>query len=157
MSNLQITQIDVNHIINIYPRRRGFDTQDTLEEFFYRVSTFVSAGNLTAFPTYALEFDGKTIALLGMYKVHDTTAQLWLIGTDDLKRFSAPFVKLCRRLLLTEFLEHKTRPLNRVQAEVRMDRPDWIAFMKVLGFQEEGIMKCFYTDKTDALMMARIK
>ena len=46
--------------------------------------------------------------------------------------------------------------LHRLQAEVMEDKPSWIRWAESYGFKKEGVMKHYYPNKKNAIMMARI-
>lgn len=97
-----------------------------------------------------LMVDGRIIACFGYFLILPGVVQVWLLPSIYLEQQSMTFVRVVRR-----YLEQTAEVFNwhRIQTVTKVDdkHRKW---MKVLGFEEEGVMKKYFNNE-DYIMSAR--
>lgn len=122
----------------------------------------ISLGNLMEIISYervlgkAFSFrndERQLIAVGGIRYTNKGVGTAWFLGTDripDNKDIFCKDVATITPILVEEM------GLHRLQAEVMEDKPSWIRWAESYGFKKEGVMKHYYPNGKNAIMMARI-
>lgn len=145
---LELVPLNRDHVVDVYPRRRGEALEFGLPE------TMALVGNACANGIAYAAIDGdKVIAVGGVFLSHENVGSAWILGTDEIKEYSKDFTKILKESIPIIFEEMR---LNRLQADVIMSQPNWIRWAKYLGFKEEGILRRYRGDQ-DSMALSIIK
>lgn len=96
--------------------------------------------------------DGSCIACMGIITLYEGRGYIWSIMGEDAGKHMVKIHKIA-----TSLLEQIAPTMRRIEAYVDCDFPQAIRWIKMLGFEKEGIMKNFNPNGTDASLWARYK
>ena len=94
------------------------------------------------------------IAVCGLRKIRDGVAEAWLVGSKSLSNHSL-FVTKSVALILLEHQEVQ-KEFHRIQATVRADWKTANRWVKLLGFDHEGYMRQYGSNREDYIRYARV-
>jgi RimJ/RimL family protein N-acetyltransferase len=95
----------------------------------------------------------KVIAAAGMKRIWGNVAEGWFIAKNDVWNYPITIAKAVKQNI--DYLATSNN-IKRLQTAVRADFGIGIRFAKWLGFNNEGLMKCYGFDDTDHYRFARI-
>ena len=99
--------------------------------------------------------DGKIMCVGGVMVLWSGVGEMWMILTEDCKELAdGTEIALKIRHELKVFMSENN--LWRVQASVRTDFPLAERLTLALGFKQEGLMKKYLPDGSDAYLYARV-
>lgn len=136
-------------LLIIYPQLRG-DVKDLSYEDLEKVVNFERVMG----PSFTLlDKSGEPYCLCGIRHVQRGLGTAWFIGTSSIPQNKKDFNKdvgaLCTALI-------QDLNLYRLQAEVMEDKPGWIKWAESFGFKREGVMKHYYPNGGNAVMMGMV-
>lgn len=143
---LELKPYKLHHLFNLYPRIRGDVKGLPLNAIIRHANIAASSG-----PSYAAVDGDYCIAVGGVFPVNTGTAQMWIIGSDDIKSYAKSFTQLIKNERDPMMKEHG---YHRLQAEVLCEHPHWIRWAKSFGMESEGRMKKYTWDGKDCVLMA---
>lgn len=94
---------------------------------------------------------GEVIAIVGYIEGHPGTGTVYIAGTDSINDYPVEFTRLLKTY---QDLIMRKGHLHRLSSEVRSDKSSWVRWAKLCGWQIEGLMKHYYSDASDAILMA---
>lgn len=100
----------------------------------------------------AIVKDEVVLAIVGGTIQWQGVAHCWAIISDAIQECPIEFHKCIRRLIETSF---RGINLHRLEATVRADFPMGEKWLKSLGFEFEGTLRYYGTDKSDYKLFAR--
>lgn len=139
----------MDHIVDVYPRRRGEALNYGLHETLSLAYEARMAGSAYA----AVNEDGLTIACGGIFMSHHGVGNAWVFGTDDIKAHAKDLTRAIKDML-PQIMNDLN--LNRVQADVLVEKPSWVRWAEYIGFEKEGVLRQFREGK-DAYVMAVLR
>ncbi len=104
----------------------------------------------------AVEYEGKLVAVGGVYIRWSGVGLFWLMLTADCKKDNEHGVRaLCA---IREWIDEtiKVNGIWRAEANIRPDFAKAIQMIEWLGFKRECTMEQYFPDKTDAYLYSRI-
>jgi RimJ/RimL family protein N-acetyltransferase len=96
----------------------------------------------------------KPIAVCGLRVIRGGCAEAWLVGSQDLKNYKVWMTKAIR-FLLVEHQEVRGE-FHRIQATVREDWKMAGRWIERLGFNFEGVMRKYDSEKNNYVRYARV-
>jgi hypothetical protein len=145
---LEFVDLKREHFLKLYPRMRGDIKDVPFDQLMASTMIMASYGN-----AYAAVDQELVVAIGGLMNSRAGMGQLWIMGSDDIRRYARSFTKLIRELrdpLMEELNMH------RIQAEVLVEEPTWIRWAHLFGMKEEGIMRQFTEDRKDCILMSYV-
>lgn len=103
--------------------------------------------------SYTLFLDGLPIYCGGLAESWPGVCDIWMLPSVDVIHKPISVVKAARWMLddaIEKMLPH------RIQATVKAADDRAVRFIEALGFEREGLMRAFSSDKTDFFLYARI-
>jgi len=107
-------------------------------------------------PAYTIIFNDKIVGVGGMIILWDYVGEMWLMLTADCQReglFGIVAFEAIKKKVDDLIEIHKMR---RVQCTVRVDFPKARKMVVALGFELEGLMKCYCPDGCNVWLYARL-
>ena len=104
-------------------------------------------------PAWTMKKDGRPIACGGIVHVGGGIGVVWVQVTDEARGYG---LKLCRFARTAVRIVFEDMKFHRIQATVRADRPEYMRWAELMGFECEGLMKKAAPDKTDLFLYARV-
>ncbi len=106
--------------------------------------------------TYTVVYEGKIVAVGGLYIRWEGVGLLWLMLTADCKKYG--FHGILALDAIKEKTEHliKKNNLWRAEAIVRVGFDKAIKMIEFLGFQRESMLEKYMPDKTNGYLYVRI-
>jgi hypothetical protein len=99
--------------------------------------------------------DDKYLAAFGLYALHPTAAQAWMLVNPDYRH---TYAKTILRHAQEELERWQiSEGFNRVQITIEFVNAGFVRWSKLLGFEMEGLMRCYGQDGQDHFLMARIR
>lgn len=98
---------------------------------------------------WTAESDGRILGIAGMLPQWENRAIAWALLADNLDN---QFLKI--HTAVKRFID--VSGFRRIEATVDMGFPQGIRWMKMLGFEQEGIMRAYRPDGADMILFARI-
>lgn len=147
-SPVEIQELTREHIIDLFPRRRGESEKTDLNGLISIIEQMKDPGICAA-----LVKGNKTLAVMGIRLVYGRHGYCWIVGTHDIPKYGREFTERSYDLF------HRTRKamgLKRVQADVVVDEPSWVKWAEGAGFTREGIARKFNIHEQDCYIMAHI-
>ena len=105
---------------------------------------------------YAVEYEGKLVAVGGLNMWREGVGVLWLALTAECKRTGVHGLRALYAIQEKTNYLIEVNKLWRAEATVRADFPQAIKMIEFLGFQREGTRRMFFPDKTDGYLYSRI-
>lgn len=102
----------------------------------------------------AIVKDEVVLAIVGGTIQWEGVAHCWAIISDAIKAYPLEFHKVIKKLVDTSMVGID---LHRLEATVRADFPMGEKWLISLGFEFEGLLKCYGTDKSDYKLFARYR
>jgi len=97
--------------------------------------------------------DDKPIACGGIYPIWTGVGEAWFLGSYHLHDHSISIARLVRNNIEILMKRHN---LHRAQATIHSNFNEAYRFATWLGFDSEGVMKAFSTDKQDYFRFAKV-
>ena len=97
------------------------------------------------------------VAVAGMYMLwtnHSGVAECWLLLGSKADKYKIEVVKRAKEVIALAFQELN---LHRMQAVIRADFKEGLRFIEHLNFVEEGRLRAYCEDKTNAIMYSIVK
>lgn len=107
--------------------------------------------------SYTALWDGKIVGVGGMSLMWTGVSEFWLILSKDSKLDGAHGIVAfdAIRKKVDEIIEENN--IIRAQATARLDFPKGIQLLEALGFEREGLLRCYCPDGGSVYRYARIK
>lgn len=102
---------------------------------------------------WTMTVNGEPAAVAGIMNGGPGIGMLWAFVSDDARGHGKKIVKFIRPKLDFAFKEMR---YHRLQAIVRVDRPEYQRFIELLGFEKEGLMKKAAFNQDDLWLYARV-
>ena len=99
---------------------------------------------------FTAEEDGRVLGMAGVQPRWEGRAEAWALLSGDLKR---NFVRIHRAVL--HFLD--TTDIRRIETAVDANFDDGLVWADMLGFKNEGLMRCYTPEGRDCYRFARVK
>ena len=115
--------------------------------------TFSENSVLQGLATVAEE-DGRVVACAGVFPLYAGVGQIWAYVSDDARGRGLAMIKHMRDRIP---LMMSVMQLHRVQAHVQTHIEEYGRFIKLLGFEYEGTMRCVTPDMRDTDMYAIVR
>lgn len=97
-------------------------------------------------------WNGSTlIAVVGGHAISLGVFQVWALISEDTSQVAVSFTRKLR-FIIGEFMKH----YHRIQMSVRDGFEDECRWAKLLGFQQEGLMRAYGPDKHDCWLFGRV-
>ena len=90
----------------------------------------------------------------GILPLWEGVAEGWLLTADEIEQYPLAFHKLVRQFIAEA---EDALDLHRIQIYVWSEFNKSIRWVKSLGFENEGLMRAFTTDKLDFYRMAKVR
>lgn len=100
--------------------------------------------------TWTYEHEGSVIAMGGTIPIWENRAQAWMLLSNASSRHMLAIHKAVRNHLIKS-------PFTRIEATVDIGFKEGVRWMKMLGFELEGLMRAYRPDGKDMLLFARIR
>ena len=97
---------------------------------------------------------GQPVAVFGYIPYWGGLAEFWSMFDDRARRYPKAMTSIAKQFL---YIAEIAEGLRRLQITVKSDDQRAYRWAKALGFEEEGLMRKFLPDGSDAYMMARTK
>jgi hypothetical protein len=101
----------------------------------------------------AATVDGKVVGVGGVIPMWDGVGEGWFILTKDVLDCKVEIILIIHKVMKRMFEDLK---LWRLQAHTRADFPKAIELLEHLGFVQEGYMRKYLPDKTDAYLYSKV-
>lgn len=98
--------------------------------------------------------DGTILGVIGGVLIWEGVASLGSILTRDIVHYPVAMVRTTNRVIAAVMQDLN---LHRVEMAVKKDYPVGQRWAKALGFEAEGILRQYSSDKTDYIMYGRLK
>lgn len=106
-------------------------------------------------PSLTVVHQGHYLAAFGLYPIHDSVAQAWMLVNPE---FRHKYAKTILRLAKQELDRWQiSEAFNRVQITIEFANAGFVRWSELLGFQMEGLMRKAGQDGQDHFLMARIR
>ena len=105
-------------------------------------------------PTWTVLVDNVPVALYGFAESSPGVYDLWGVGTEELRGHGVALVKHVREILVLAF---ELLEVHRIQTTCRTDRPEYVRFIELFGFQREGVMRQLAPDRSDLIIFSKVK
>lgn len=102
---------------------------------------------------WTMKKDGHPIGCGGFVHVDDGIGLVWMMMTDEVRGHGMKLCRFARRAVKIAFEE---MGWHRIHAAVRVDRPEYMRWAQLMGFQCEGRLRKAAPDKTDLYVYARV-
>lgn len=146
---MKLVQCSYEHILAIQPRVRGEAKDLDPNQFIGMAQQFSQIG-----ASYAAVGDsGKVYGIGGVFPTHHGTGHVWMCLTDDLKGYGLWCAKAFKAQLKV-IMDYYG--LWRVQGDVLASRPEWLRWAKIMGFEEEGVMRKYGVNGQDFIRVAKV-
>ena len=100
--------------------------------------------------------DGKCIGAWGLIPLWEGNSRAWALFSERiLAQYPGAMIRRVKRDL--DLYESSHPELNRIEATVSADHVKGHQFIKWLGFDEEGLMRRYAADGSDAYLYARVR
>lgn len=96
--------------------------------------------------------DGEPIAIFGMIFLGAHVVHLWGLVSEGVRKTPLSFFKTCESLL--HWMEEKYQ-IHRFQMDILPDYLEGQRFARALGFEKEGTLRKFGSDRQDRLIYGR--
>lgn len=97
--------------------------------------------------------DDKIGCIIGFNFYWGGVVNVWAITTKHIEAFPVAFSRTVRYMLEADA---KRFNIHRAEMQVKSGHPKALAWAKFLGFQEEGLLRQFNSDKTDSILLGRV-
>jgi RimJ/RimL family protein N-acetyltransferase len=104
-------------------------------------------------PTKTITDDDKVVGLAGINDFWEGVGEVWLITLNSVNKKPVRFCRLLMRGLKEALRENY---YHRLQASIHADNLTMTKFAKIVGFEEESVMRKYGPDKSDYLRMAKV-
>ena len=107
-------------------------------------------------PAYTIIFDNEIVGVGGMVILWEGVAEMWLMLTANCRKeglFGIIALEAIRNKVDEMLEEHKIR---RAQCTIRVDFPKARKMIVALGFELEGLMKCYCPDGCSVWLYAKV-
>ncbi len=104
-------------------------------------------------PAYTLVIDDEIILCGGIMLLDWQAGDAWTLFADSYRKYPIACFKACKYVIEKISKEHN---LKRVQAIVAPELNGGKRFTERLGFQEEGLLRCYGPSGEDYLMFSKI-
>jgi hypothetical protein len=97
--------------------------------------------------------EGLLISVGGIRYTNVGVATAWFYSTDripkNIKCFNRDVAHMTEKVC-------SEMNIHRLQCEVMEDKPKWVEWAEMFGFKKEGVMKHYYPDGSNAILMGQI-
>lgn len=97
--------------------------------------------------------NGEIVGLMGVVKMHEGVGHLWSVMTPKIATYAKSATRIFKKVLKYIINIHS---LHRIQCEVLAKERSWIRWLQIFGFEIEGVMEKYTTDKQNVIRMAYI-
>ena len=97
----------------------------------------------------------KCLAAFGLCALHETAAQAWMLVNPEYRYSHAKTILRAAKEEIERW--QISEGFNRVQITIEFANAGFVRWSKLLGFQLEGLMRCYGQDGQDHFLMARIR
>lgn len=104
-------------------------------------------------PSIIAMLDNKPVAVFGAVIFWKGVAEAWSIITDDARRYK---INITKAALAFFDIIHILYDLHRIQITVKKDDDRAVAWATYLGFEPEGLLRAYSSDKEDLYIMGII-
>ena len=139
--------LTMKDVIDHYPDRRLDALSLSFDEFKRTVVFFDIMGKTCSFWA-----GDKLLGIGGVFHLNKGCGQVWLSMSDEVKKHAKGFT-VCG----IKMLDEHNKIFHRIQTDMPAKNISWIRWMKKLGFKQETKMTCYYGDKSDAVLLVRIR
>lgn len=94
--------------------------------------------------------DGKAVCLFGVVPISPTVGQGWLVGTDEIGLIGVEVAHACRRVVRT-LLALDARRIQAFSADFHTQAHAWL---ELIGFERESVMRKYGNDGSDFICFA---
>lgn len=105
-------------------------------------------------PTWTILVEGVPVTIFGLQYAGPGVYDQWGTGTEAIRGHGLFVVKRVREIMELAF---ENLDLHRIQATCRTDRPEYERFLKLLGFQKEGLLRQMAPDRSDLFIFSKVK
>ena len=134
-------------IVKFQPRHgQDFDDPPTLEV----LRQLARSG-----PCGTMMLGKKRLAALGLYKLHATAAEAWIMINPAYRHIHAKTIFRQTKHLLDTY--QISEGFNRVQITIKFANADFVRWSQMFGFEMEGLLKRYGQDGQDHFLMSRIR
>ena len=106
-------------------------------------------------PSLTVVHQGHYLAAFGLYPIHQSAAQAWMLVNPKLRyKYAKSVLRLARKELDRWQI---SEAFNRVQITIEFANAGFVRWSELLGFQMEGLMRKAGHDGQDHFLMARIR
>ena len=141
---MDIRPFDINHFDEMDLQDNGWLKREERA----RYASFQGSG-----PAYTLFLNDRPIYCGGLFVNWPGVCDIWMLPSVDVIRKPIAVVKAAR-WMLADAIE-RIQP-HRIQATVKASDARAVRFIEALGFEREGLMRNYSSDKTDFFLYARI-
>ena len=143
---MQIEPLTQQHLLSIELQDEQVNMLPAIESgAFY--DNVVQGSSL---PSFAALQDGVVMGCYGATLLWDNRAMAWVLLSKHVGKHMRQAVRMANQYL-------EALPVARLEAYIRADFNAGHQWARLLGFDPEGLMRCFFSDGQDAYMYARVK
>ncbi len=104
--------------------------------------------------SWTIEVDGEVAACFGLHNEVGGIATLWAYGSEQIRGYGRDIIKFGK-----SFTDDAINVLKfqRIQAVVRADRPEYVRFIELFGFEKEGLMRKAAATGDDIYLYSRVE
>lgn len=143
----QLVDITDEHLVDLHPRLKSY-TSMPFPYMRMTVRAYKNAG-----PSHAGVHEGRCFGIGGVVPVQKGVWHTWMMLSDDIAKHPKWFLRLCKSYVASM----EENGIHRLQADIPADMKDWLAILERMGFENEGLMRAFSSDKQDYYRIAYIK
>ncbi len=105
------------------------------------------------FPAYTMLDGEEVIACMGVVDAGGGVGNLWMYVTDKARGHAIPLFRFCRAGLDKVF---DVMRFHRIQTVIRTDRPEYVKWALMFGFEKEGLLQQATSSREDLYLFARV-
>ena len=96
--------------------------------------------------------DDKIVCCFGIIEIWEKSCEWWLVPCKDFDKYGITLLRIIKR-----YIDDYLNIYHRMQVVVRADIEKNIRFSKILGFEEEGLMRKYDAFGNDYYIMSKIR
>jgi RimJ/RimL family protein N-acetyltransferase len=97
--------------------------------------------------------DDEPVAAMGIIPAYKHVGGVWAVITDGARGHGFELTRYAQNLLI---LMMRNMNMHRVQAFVKKEKPEYVRWAKLLGFEVEGVMRKGTPEQRDMYLMAKV-